>query len=91
MAVETAGHLPYELAYDRFPGHNTTEWELLFERMKTIGVKLTKTHKATGKAAVERFFGTLQDVILHMTNIITDKESSRGNSRHTEAPNIWHE
>lgn len=64
MAVETAGHLPYELAYDRFPGHNTTEWELLFERMKTIGVKLTKTHKATGKAAVERFFGTLQDVIL---------------------------
>lgn len=64
MAVETAGYLPYELAFDRFPGHNTTEWELLFERLQTMGVKLTKTHKATAKAGVERFFGTLQDVFM---------------------------
>jgi hypothetical protein len=64
MAVETAGYLPYELAYDRFPGHNTDEWELLFKRMTILGVKLTKTHKATGKAGVERFFGTLQDVVM---------------------------
>jgi hypothetical protein len=62
MAVSLAGYLPYELRHDKFPGHNSDEMERLFESLTSRGVKLTKTSTATGKAAVERAFGTLQSV-----------------------------
>jgi hypothetical protein len=62
MATTLAGYLPYELRHDRFPGHNSDEMERLFEAIANRGVKLTKTSTATGKAAVERAFGTLQSV-----------------------------
>ncbi len=63
MAVKNAGYLPYELAIDRFPGHNTPEWKLVEKRMETlVGVKVSYKHKATGKAQLERWFGTLQTV-----------------------------
>lgn len=64
MAVKNAGHLPYELVHDRFPGHNTAEWELLTKRVNHLGVKTTVTSTATGKAHVERCFGTLQTVFM---------------------------
>lgn len=62
MAVSLEGYLPYELRYDRFPGHNSDNIERLFDGLKDKGVKLTKTSSATGKAHVERGFGTLQQV-----------------------------
>jgi hypothetical protein len=64
MAVETAGYLPYELQMDRFPGHNTEEMKSLFEDLENRGVKLTVAHVATGKAKLERWFSTLQQVFM---------------------------
>jgi hypothetical protein len=73
MAVQKTGYLPYELVFDKFPGHNTAEFGYQ-ERGKTLtgiakalhdhGVKLTCTTEATGKAPIERFIGTFQDVFL---------------------------
>lgn len=64
MAVKNTGYLPYEIITDRFPGHNTPEVLELFERMENLGVKIEITHKANGKASVERFFRTLQQVTM---------------------------
>lgn len=64
MAVKNTGYLPYEIITDRFPGHNTPEVMELFERMENLGVKIEITHKANGKAGVERFFRTLQQVTM---------------------------
>ena len=67
MAVENTGYLPFELVADRFPGHNTDEVKLLITHLKAMGVKITITHKATGKAHVERGFSTLQTVFMQDT------------------------
>lgn len=64
MAVKTTGYLPYELVHDRFPGHNTEEMEVTWGVLRKMGVKLTPSFKATGKAQTERWFGTLQSVFL---------------------------
>lgn len=64
MAVETAGYLPYEFVCDRFPGHNTPEMVRMFEDLERLGTNVTITHKATGKAQLERWFGTLQSVFM---------------------------
>jgi hypothetical protein len=64
MAVENTGYLPYELVADRFPGHNTDEVKRLVSHLKAMGVKVTITHKATGKPHVERGFSTLQTVFM---------------------------
>jgi hypothetical protein len=58
------GYMPYEIVFDRFPGHNTEEWKLVMERLRAVGVKVTMTHKANGKAKLERWFGTLQSVFM---------------------------
>jgi hypothetical protein len=63
MAVKATGHLPYELVHDKFPGHNTPEWGVISKRLTHQGVKITVTSKATTKAAAERGFGTLQQVV----------------------------
>ena len=64
MAVSNAGYLPYELRYDRFPGHNTEEWAWVASGMERAGVIMTQTVKAEGKAAIERWWGTLQSVFM---------------------------
>ena len=64
MAVENAGYLPYELVADRFPGHNSEEGVKLLNHIRAMGTKVTITHKATGKAFIERMFGTLQTVFM---------------------------
>lgn len=64
MACAFTGHLPYELVIDRFPGHNTAEWTRIEDKMKEVGVKVTLTHTATGKGALERSFGTIQTVFM---------------------------
>ncbi|MDC9722403.1 MAG: transposase [Urechidicola sp.] len=64
MAVKEAQYLPYEIVFDRFPGHNTEEAKRLFATLEQMGVKITFTHKATGKAGLERWFGTLQSVFM---------------------------
>jgi len=64
MAVEQAGYLPYDFVCDRFPGHNTPEIKRLFEDLERLGTNVTITHNATGKAQLERWFGTLQTVFM---------------------------
>ncbi len=64
MAVRNAGYLPYEFVYDRFPGHNTDEWKWIEQQMTNKGVQMTVTHKAEGKAHIERWFGTLQSIFM---------------------------
>ena len=63
-AVRYAGYLPYELRYDRFPGHNTQGWRQLEDDLRRRGVVMSQTVKAEGKARHERWFGTLQDVFM---------------------------
>lgn len=62
MACRMTNTLPYEVAIDRFPGHNTEEWQTVQARMEAVGVKVSYKHTATGKAQLERWFGTLQSV-----------------------------
>ncbi len=62
MACKRANTLPYEVAVDRFPGHNTEEWQTVQARMEAVGVKVSYKHTAAGKAQLERWFGTLQSV-----------------------------
>lgn len=64
MAVQASGYLPYEMVFDRFPGHNTTEAQRLFSDLQKMGVKVTIAHEANYKAGLERWFGTLQSVFM---------------------------
>ncbi len=64
MAVRNTGYLPYELRYDRFPGHNTEDWAWIQNGMQRAGVIMTQTVKAEGKAGIERWWGTLQSVFM---------------------------
>lgn len=67
MAVLEAGYLPYQIIFDRFPGHNTKEIQTLFENLEALGVKVEISHEANTKAAVERWFGTMQSVFMDGT------------------------
>ncbi len=64
MAVRTAGYLPYEFVYDRFPGHNTDDWHYIETYMRIAGTIMTVTHKAEGKPHIERWWDTLQNVFM---------------------------
>ena len=64
MAVRTAGYLPYEFVYDRFPGHNSDEWKYVETYMRIAGTIMTVTHDANKKAHIERWWGTLQNVFM---------------------------
>jgi hypothetical protein len=64
MAAIKTGYVPYELILDKFPGHNTDEFRHVEDRLKREGVKVTYTSRATGKAQIERWFGTLQTVFM---------------------------
>ncbi len=69
QAVKTTGYLPYELRYDRFPGHNTPVWQWVENGMQAAGVIMSQTHKAEGKARIERWWGTLQNVFMAESNL----------------------
>ena len=69
MAVRNAGYLPYEFRYDKFPGHNTQEWMWLENEMRKQGVVMTQTTKAEGKAHIERWWGTLQNVFMSQSDL----------------------
>ncbi len=64
MAVSATGKRPYELVIDRFPGHNTEEWQHVEKGIRQMGTKVTYAHKATGKAQIERWIETLQSVFM---------------------------
>lgn len=64
MAVQQSGYLPYEIVFDRFPGHNTEEAKRMMSSMEQMGVKVTIAHNANAKAGLERWFGTLQSVFM---------------------------
>lgn len=64
MAVENAGYLPWQLVFDRFPGHNTPEFMSFQQDIENRGVKVTFTSKSTGKAKIERWIETFQDCFL---------------------------
>jgi hypothetical protein len=64
MAAKVTGYLPHTLVHDRFPGHLADEMQAVMGRMASKGVTLVCTHKATGKASLERWFDTLQTVFL---------------------------
>ncbi len=63
-AVAFTGYLPYEIRYDRFPGHNSEEVINLFNEFTHMGVKLTVAFKSTGKQRLERWFGSMQHLAL---------------------------
>lgn len=68
QAVRAAGHLPYEIVCDRFPGHNSEEGKALIERLRAAGVIVTITHEATGKAKQERWWRTLQSLCFQQSD-----------------------
>lgn len=68
-AVSNAGYLPYEIRYDRFPGHNTEDWMWLKNQLRKMGVTMTQTVKAEGKANIERWYGTLQSVFMSESDL----------------------
>lgn len=64
MAVKTSGYLPYEIRYDRFPGHQKDEWKRIETYLRMFGTIMTVTYKAEGKAHIERSWSTLQNVFM---------------------------
>ncbi len=98
MAVEVTGRLPVELRYDQFPGSNSKGWAYLaggigddglpYEGALTrAGIRLTCTSVATGKAAAERGFYTLQQVFEgeHAGYLGQGIRAGTANARPTEA------
>lgn len=69
MAVRNAGYLPYEFRYDKFPGHDTAEWLFVETSLRRMGVEMTQTTKAEGKAHIERWWGTLQTVFMSESDL----------------------
>ncbi len=64
MAVQKTGYLPFEMVFDKFPGHDAPETKLLFKQFETLGVKVTISTQANTKSNLERWFSTLQTVFM---------------------------
>ena len=64
MAVKESGYLPYQMIFDKFPGHNTEEFKNLVTDLEARKVRVTFSVKTTGKQRLERHFGTLQTVFM---------------------------
>jgi hypothetical protein len=62
LAIQTTTHLPFELRYDRFPGHNSDSWKRYEDTLLDAGVKLTITSSPFAKARHERMYATFQSV-----------------------------
>lgn len=69
MAVRNTGYLPFEIRYDRFPGHNAPEWLFLEKQLVKQGVIMTQTSDPNAKASTERWFGTLQTVFMSESDL----------------------
>lgn len=63
MAVRNTEYLPYEIRYDKFPGHTHQDWQWIETELNKIGVVMTQTVKPEHKN-IERWWGTLQDVFM---------------------------
>lgn len=86
-ACTNTGALPHTLVLDRFPGHNTQEWQHLEATLKEkYAVKVIYTSKSTGKAQVERSFGTLQSVFMCQSDYYYGEgvKSTRPSAHRTE-------
>lgn len=89
QASRAAGHLPFELVMDRYPGHNTQEGKDLIARLEAAGVKVTVTHRATGKATQERWWRTLQSVCFqHSEWYYGEGVQSKGEAAHRSAEHL---
>ncbi|OSZ79292.1 hypothetical protein CAP35_13850 [Chitinophagaceae bacterium IBVUCB1] len=64
MAAKNAGYLPYEIIFDKFPGHNSEEGNTFLKDLEHWGVIVTMSSDANVKPAQERFYGTLQTVFM---------------------------
>ncbi len=64
MAVKNAGYLPYEMVFDKFPGHNTPEMIHFLADLQRWGTKVTLSSDPNVKPGLERWFGTLQTVFM---------------------------
>jgi hypothetical protein len=69
IAAKETGYLPYELRYDRFPGHNHKDWLNFEHKLQKMGVKTMITSDADMKAGAERVFGTVQTVVMQQTDL----------------------
>lgn len=68
MAVNNTGSLPKNMAMDRFPGHNTEEWQAFAQKAALKGCRIEYTERAEGKQHLERFIGTFQTVFLSQSD-----------------------
>lgn len=64
MAVQNTGYLPYEIIFDKYPGHNTPEAKSNVEMLEHLGVTVRMEASTTIKQNLERWFGTMQTVFL---------------------------
>jgi len=64
MAARETGYLPFEMIFDKFPGHNTPEMKVFLEDLRQWGVTVTLSSDPNTKPGLERWFGTLQTVFM---------------------------
>jgi hypothetical protein len=87
-AVQNAGYLPYQMTFDKFPGHNTEEMKTLFDMFENHGVKVTLTSVAQAKSGIERFFGTLQTVFMSASDYYYG-EGVKSTRKHAHRSEEW--
>jgi hypothetical protein len=84
MAIQVAGHKPYELVYDNQGGHKKLESQGFMAKITSRIHRSTKAHNGQSKT-IENAFGRFQSEVLHKEwfftgqNITARKESSRPN------------
>lgn len=89
MAIQTAGHRPFEIVVDNQGGHKKDEAKELFERICHV-FRFTAPYSGQSKT-IESAFGRFQAEILHQDwrftgqNITTKKATSRPNMEFIEA------
>lgn len=89
MAVQTAGHRPFEIVTDNQGGHKKLEATKFFERICHV-FRFTAPYSGQSKT-IESAFGRFQAEILHQDwrftgqNITTKRENSRPNLEFIEA------
>ncbi len=89
MAIQTAGHRPYEIVVDNQGGHKKDEAKDLFEHICHV-FRFTAPYSGQSKT-IESAFGRFQAEILHQDwrftgqNITTKKATSRPNMEFIEA------
>lgn len=89
MAVETAGHRPFEVVTDNQGGHKKLESMLFFERLARVS-RRTAPYNPQSKS-IEQIFGRFQAQVLHQDwrftgqNITAKKTDSRPNLEFIEA------